>query len=246
MFADEHVNKNIPVPLYYQLKNIILNKIKSGELETGTCIPTELELQEMFDVSRTTVRQAMTDLVNEGFLTRVKGKGTFVSKPKVMNDFLRKLESFDDQIRKRNMVPSTKVNSLSIVASSADVQENLKTDPNENVILLDRIRYANNEPVVLVHTYLSLSCSEVLKYDFNRESLYHVLSNNESTKIVRVFRKLEAVNAGRDIAKILNIEPETAVLLTKTIGYNAQDVPEEYSIAWYPADKNMFVIELTL
>ena len=74
-----HIDKNLPLPLYYQLKQIIMNSIDEGIYQEDTAIPTEFELISKYDVSRTTVRQALNELVNEGYLYRKKGIGTFVS-----------------------------------------------------------------------------------------------------------------------------------------------------------------------
>ena len=83
MLQDKQLNKNTPIPLYFQLKKLILDELDSGELPVGSMLPTENELIEMFGISRTTVRQAITELVQEGKLYRIKSKGTFVSKPKI-------------------------------------------------------------------------------------------------------------------------------------------------------------------
>ena len=106
------INKNTPVPLYFQLKTLILDEIKSGRYKVGDAIPTEKELSEMFEISRTTVRQAVMELVQEGWLYREKSKGTFVAQPKIRQDFIQKIESFNDQITRSGMTPSTEVLAL--------------------------------------------------------------------------------------------------------------------------------------
>ena len=80
MLEEKKLDKNVPIPLYYQLKRLILEDIENGTYPIGSDIPTELQLSEMFDISRTTVRQAITELVQEGRLYRVKSKGTFCCK----------------------------------------------------------------------------------------------------------------------------------------------------------------------
>ena len=98
MFLEnKQLDKTVPVPLYFQLKALILEEIRSGKYETDSLIPTEKELSEQFDISRTTVRQAVTELVQEGWLYRVKSKGTFIAPKKMTQDFLQKLETFADQ-----------------------------------------------------------------------------------------------------------------------------------------------------
>ena len=93
------LDKDIPIPLYFQLKEIILKQIRDGTYQVEDAIPTEKELSEMYNISRTTVRQAITELVQEGWLYRVKSKGTFVRTPKISQSFIQAIGSFNDQIR---------------------------------------------------------------------------------------------------------------------------------------------------
>ena len=99
MLSDYTLNKETPVPLYFQLKTLILDRIKDGTYRPGDLIPTENELSSMFNISRTTVRQAVTELVRDGYLYRIKSKGTFVSKPKINQRVLSRYFSHDDAIR---------------------------------------------------------------------------------------------------------------------------------------------------
>ncbi len=85
---ESKIDKSIPIPLYFQLKTLIMDEIKNGTYKVGNPIPTEKELSETFQISRTTVQQAITELVQEGWLYRIKSKGTFVSQPKISQDFI--------------------------------------------------------------------------------------------------------------------------------------------------------------
>ena len=154
--SNQRINREIPIPLYYQLQNIILDMINSGELQPGDYIPTESELGQMYQLSRTTVRQAIMGLVMEGKLHRVKGKGTFVAKPKIVQDFMRKLEPFSAQIGRLGLVPSTKVLDMSCVEAPQEVTEVFGS--KEPVIRLNRLRYADFEPIVVLSTYLPMTC----------------------------------------------------------------------------------------
>ena len=98
------LKKDVPIPLYFQLKELLLAEITKGTYQTGEAIPTEKELSEMFQISRTTVRQAISELEHKGWLNRMKSKGTFVSKPKFHQNFTNALESYNDQIIKSGRV----------------------------------------------------------------------------------------------------------------------------------------------
>ena len=103
------IDKNIPVPLYYQLKELILEAINENKYTAGDVIPTEKEISSYYQISRTTVRQAIGELVQEGILYRVKSKGTFVAEPKIKQEYISKIQSFNDEILHRGMTPSTEV-----------------------------------------------------------------------------------------------------------------------------------------
>lgn len=245
VFDNKSINKNTPVPLYYQLKNIILSVIKSGELNPGDPIPTEKEISELFDISRTTIRQAILELVREGYLYRHKGKGTFVSKPKINQDFMRKLETFNEQMKRLGLTPRTKVISCTAEEPTEEVAKVFKLNPNDKVIKLVRLRYANEEPIVVLSTYLREKfCANILNKDMDNLSLYEVLSINPETKICRVIRNIEAVGAGQYESDFLNIKEGYPIQLTKTIGYNQNGRAMEYSIAHYRGDRNKFEVEI--
>jgi GntR family transcriptional regulator len=104
------INKNSPVPIYYQLKEFLREVIR--DLEVGAPIPTESDICEHFEISRPTVRQAVSALVAEGYLERRKGRGTFVCEPKIRRDFLLVMESFNREMIESGFTPSTKLISL--------------------------------------------------------------------------------------------------------------------------------------
>ena len=116
-----------------------------------------MEISEYFGISRPTVRQAINELVVEGYLYRVKAKGTFVSKPKITQDFLQTLDSFNNEMRKKGLVPSTKILEREIVKSDEKVAKTLDLEPGTDVIKLTRLRFADDEPIVFVITY-TLQC----------------------------------------------------------------------------------------
>jgi GntR family transcriptional regulator len=243
--SNKSINKNTPIPLYYQLKQIILDEIKNGNLQPEDPIPTEKELSEIFEISRTTIRQAITELVNDGYLYRVKSKGTFVSKPKISQDFIRKLETFNEQIRRIGLTPSTKLLELTVIKAEEEIASILELSLDEKVIKLVRLRFADDEPIVIVETYLPYNvCFPVLQHNMGKESLYEVLSKNPESRVYRVLRTVEAIVAGQYESKLLQIKKGYPIQLFKTIGYNQKGKPIEYSIARYRGDRNKFEVEI--
>lgn len=244
MLQDYTLNRNTPIPLYYQLKAIIDQEIQNGSYRPGDMIPTEIELINMFQVSRSTVRQAIQELAREGKLYSVKSKGTFVSKEKLNQDFINHLESFNEQIRRLGKTPSTEVLKLEVVKAASSVAKALSLKEGDSVVLLKRRRFADNVPIVVLDTFLpDKFCHFVLTHDFQTESLYHILETHSSAlKVHHVRRIAEAVNASKPVAQQLGINPRDAVLFFTTIGYSESGTPLEYSLSSYRGDSNRFEV----
>jgi len=242
---DYQIDKVTPIPLYFQLKNIILKEIGNGHYREGDLIPTEKEIGDTFNLSRTTVRQAITELVTEGKLYRVKSKGTFIAKPKLKQDFIKRLETFDETIRRLGMEPSTKLLELKVLPAPQDVAEILRLAEGESCIFLFRVRFADQEPNVHVRTWLPFDrCQFITQHDLEKNSLYRILSTHDDTRIYHINRVMEAMPATTEDAKILGIEAGEPVHFFKSIGYNKQEEPIEYSHARYRGDRNRFEVDL--
>ena len=242
MFLEnKELDKSIPVPLYFQLKSLILEEIKSGKYETDSLIPTEMELSERFDISRTTVRQAVTELVQEGWLYRVKSKGTFIAPKKMTQDFLQKLETFADEMERLGIIPTTKVLESGVRKADAQVAASLQIPEGDEVFYLRRLRFGDGEPVAIMETYLPYDrCAFLEKVDLEKNSLYESMKVNPGTRIVCARRLVEAIAAGREDAAFLQVKKGAPLQRTHTVGFNRMKEPLEYSVARYRGDRSSF------
>lgn len=245
MFAGKTIDKSTPIPLYFQLKQMILKMIEDGDLRPGDPIPTEQEFNDMFEISRTTTRQALSELVQEGYLHRVKGKGTFVTKPKLSQDFMQRLEPFSEQIVRLNMTPKTQVVKFER-RKAGSVSKAFGIHEDDSLIYLERLRYADDTPIVIVHTYLPVEFDAILGVDIGSTGLYNYLKGNNESRVVRVRREVEAILSTPYMDHLLNIPPSSAIQRTITRGFNQQGRLIEYSFAYYRGDMNKFVIELAV
>ncbi|WP_171903737.1 GntR family transcriptional regulator [Cellulosilyticum sp. I15G10I2] len=238
------IKRESPIPLYYQLKEIILSELTSNRLVSGDYLPTENELMAYYQISRATVRQAMSELVNEGYLSRQKGKGTFVSKPKITQQSINRVETYQEKMRKIGKNAGTKVVYCDIIMPSATICQALSLSKQHKVIRLVRIRLVDEEPIVVAETYMPYNvCSFVLEHDLESESLYAILSENEKTRIVTAKRTIEAVLASESAAKMLEITEGDALQVIKTIALNKENIVIEYTTAKYRGDRNLFIVE---
>jgi len=246
-FDSVKLDKNIPVPLYYQLKKQILSLIETAEIREGELLPPENELCKMLDVSRPTIRQAFIELVNEGYLNRYKGKGTFVSSPKVNDRFFSKLETFQDQMLEKGYNPKTLVLKLEKVNGPHEANEQLSIPLSAPLIYLSRVRSVGTTPLVYVETYLPYEeFRDLMQVDFTVNSLYDSLEKLYQRRVNRVRREFVALNALQKEAELLQIARNKAICQVRTLAFSDNyPNPVEFSVARYRGDLNKFSVELS-
>jgi len=151
-FPFETVNRHSKIPYYQQLYTILRGKISRGEWKPGDLIPTENELIEIYQVSRSTVRQVLDMLVNEGLVYRERGRGSFIAHPTVEQTMTR-IVSFTEDMRQRGFEPGTRVLSARLVPASKEIGERLQVPIGETLACLERLRLADSEPMSIEESY---------------------------------------------------------------------------------------------
>ncbi|HEY5562965.1 MAG TPA: GntR family transcriptional regulator [Clostridiaceae bacterium] len=239
------LNRTTPIPLYYQLKLQLKDIILENVLESGEQIPNEVDMVESLSISRSTVRQAINELVFEGYLLRVKAKGTFISRPKVNEGFFQILESFNQEMLLKGLKPSTRVIALKTIKGIETINSKLGLSLEAKLIYLARVRYSQEAPLVYLETYLSYDKYQNLLFeDFTLGSLYSILEVKYNTRIVRAEREIEAVLTKGVEARLLDMKKNSAICLVKTLAYSNGGAPVEYSVARYRGDRNKFTLEI--
>lgn len=231
--------------LYEKIRDDILDNIKNNKFKLNEMIPKETELSLYYGVSRPTVRQAIQLLVNEGYLDRVIGKGTFVKNNKITQDFTQIIKSYNDEMETKGLIPKTNVISLTVTNCPEKVSNALHLQADSKVIKLTRLRFANDYPVVYLNTYLPYDGLEFLvDMDFSKESLYSVLESNDF-KINKVTRTLNIQLSDDFSSTILNMNKNEPLFYFVSTGYH-DSTPLEYSEAWYNGYVNSFRVELSI
>lgn len=239
------IDKTSPMPLYSQLKQVIREEIDNGQLKPGDAIPTEFELIEYFELSRTTVRQAISELVTENILYRRKGVGTYVAKPKIDLQYMGNILSYDTQVEHAGLKPRTKVISFTVMEADEKLAAQMEVQPGAKIIELIRVRYAEEEANVFVKSYLPYeSCAFILELDMEKGSLYEALSQNTQTRVVTVRREVEAQLCTREDQKYMNLERGFPIQSFISKAYSEDGKLIEFSIAHYRGDRNKFCVEI--
>ncbi len=240
------IDRESPVPYYYQLREIIRNEMVGNRLVPGDMLPSERELSEGFGVSRPTVREALDSLVLGGLLRREKGVGTFVADPKFQERWSGPVVGFSDSLQTQGLALSPRVLSLSVVSPDAQVREDLFLGSEEKVIALRRLRSIAAEPILVTESFLPESLFPGLAdVDFTSEGLYQTLRTKYGAKIVRVRRAIESVGATDEIARLLGLAPGGPVMYIENTAYSERG-PIEFYFAWRRGDRSRFEFEYSV
>ena len=194
------LDRNSPVPLYYQLYSILLNDIREGNIRPGDRLPTENELMKQYDISRATVRTAILDLVHNGYAERQKSKGTFVVDPRANLSYENKVKGFSAVSRIHGRIELTsKVLEKRVLVAPDFLCEPLQIEPGSSVFYLKRVRSIENVPAVYTEDWVPYSfCEGIEKFDFMFESLHAVLERDYGKIPTRAVRTFECCHAEND------------------------------------------------
>ncbi len=225
-----------PIPLYVQLKNALLNLIRSGILKPHERLPSERELGEEHGISRMTARQAFQALIREGLLYTRVGKGTYVGEVRLEQD--RSLTGFSQEMGQRGLKPSSIVLEASVIPASAKVAVALSIAQNGGVIRISRLRLANSRVVALEVVHIPQAvCPLLLDHDFSKESLYAALREDYGIHLVTAEQTMESALANNHELNILQLKSPAAVLRMKRITKTEQGTIVEYTESVYRGDR---------
>jgi len=229
-------------PLYHQLKQLIMENLK--DLPPLSPVPSERELCDKFGVSRPTVRRALNELVHEGKLHRLAGKGTFVADQKYVDHEMQWFIGFYEDASMQQRTPSSKVIQQNIISPSPDIAKKLSISEDKEVFVLERLRYVDGEPICLVTSFIPFELiPDLAKADFSEKSLYQFLKSY-NINIYKAKRSIEVKQASDLEAIHLEIEKNSPVLLFQSLGYLQNGIPFEYVRSRYPAYKARFESEV--
>jgi len=224
------------IPIYKIIENDIKNQIKDKSLKPGDLVPSENELKEMYNVSRMTARQALSNLVNEGYLYRHRGKGTFISNRKIEKN-IHGVRSFTEEMKEMNREVLNKVLSFVVKKVPKDLKDKLFLENDDEVICIERIRYGDNIPVLYEQLYISKKMFKTIDSEVFNHSFYQYVEKDQLFQISHCMQSIEALKANKDVAKHLEINKNDPVLLIVRNSFLNNGRPFEYVKSYYRADQ---------
>lgn len=231
------------IALYHQLETELIDLINKGDLKENDKLPSERELCEQYNVSRTTARQAIGELERKEYVYKVHGKGTFVS-PKVYKQQLLKFYSFTEEMKKLGKIPSSEILSFDLIRADNKIAEKLRVEENSQVYELLRLRVADDIPMMLEFTYLP----EYRFVDLSDEMLqerpmYDIFREVYNVSITKAKESFKPILMSKSDAKILNVEDGTAAMRIERVTFENNRVIE-YTVSISRGDKFEYTVIL--
>ena len=235
------------IPKYYQLANILRRQIEDGLFKPHENIPSERQLEETYNLSRPTIRQAIDLLERQGFLYRVHGKGTFVSPPKLQMG-MQELTSFSEDMRSRGMQPGQHILEFGEIIPPEKIARRLEiSDPSGKVLRIKRLRFGDDDPIGLQDSYLVLPKGQIILRSEIEEggSIYAILREKFGLYPTEADETLEVTLATPEEADLLQIPVGSPLLLNERILWSQDRQAIEFVSILYRGDRYKYYVRLT-
>ncbi len=239
------IDESSPLPLYYQLQQILLGQIQNGEISPGDAFPSEKELEEKYDVSRITVRRALSELAAGGYLSRKAGRRTFVINQKFQTVTLKLGGIFEDLAAQGFQVQS-QILELNKHVPPRKVASILKLAADDSVIYFKRLVKVDDEPIGLTHFYLKvIEPIALTRSELETGSVFPILEKKYGIVLKRARQTIEATMPLEDECNLLHMGSNIPVLLIESISCDPNDEPASFGKTIYRGDKYRHYIEAT-
>ena len=235
--------KNSKLPLYHQLAEKITEEIKTNNLKEDEKIPSEREYCERYQVSRSTVREAVKYLEQTGSLYRIQGKGTFVS-PKMLKQNLLEFYSFTEEMKKLGKIPASIIKSFKIITADKEISNKLNIQEDSKIYFLERIRLADEIPIMVEKTYLPCSrFPRLTKNDFIQNHMYTLFINEYSVIFEKAVEKFSVAHPAKDISKKLLLTSNIPCIKLERTTFEKEKIIE-YTVGIIRGDRFQFEVTL--
>lgn len=232
------LRKNSHILLYQQVAEWIRESIYTGYLVEDDRIPSEFQIMDMLEVSRGTVKKAVAQLVREGVLVQVQGKGTFVKKENVAYPLGQGLLSFAESLESQKINFSNYVVTSRVEAANRFVAEKLQIKPGQDILYLERLRSIDDEKVMLIENRINIElCPGITEVDFNLENLFPTIERLSQQKIRYSESRYAARLIGNERGHFLDISEDAPVLHLEQLVFFSRALPVEFGNVWLKGNK---------
>ena len=239
------LKKEIPIPYYYQIEKILEESIESGQYKVNDFLPSERELSSKFNVSKITIRKALSNLEFKGLIKKVKGKGSIIRSKKIEGRILNKMIGTFNDLAEMGFDIENEILNSNISEPSEEVRSKLNLEPAEEVLSFERLRLIDKEPYQYSNSFIprKLILNIDLKVITDR-SLYEVLEHEFGLKINKITRIVEASIASAHDSKMFKIKEGYPILAFENIAYVNKNQPIEFSYNRIRGDLSRFQVDI--
>lgn len=231
-------------PLYQWLAKTLREQISSGEFRPGDMLPTEHQMMAKFRLSSTTVRRAMRELEQGGWIFRKAGKGTFVRRPPLEENLMR-LTSFAEEMQRLNMRPNYQLLCAKPVVPPDEVASGLNTKAGDQVFLIERLQLADQEVIALAIGYWKMETGKALAiHDLTSLPLYEILEDKLNIYLHEADEVITALAATPTIARKMGVRTGQPLLVRERVSYSSDLLPVEYTSTYYRNDRYQYKVRL--
>ena len=239
------IDRTSPVPFYFQLKKVLADEIFTGRWPPGERLPSEPSICSHFELSRTTVRQALAELEAERLIRREKGRGTFIAQPRSTSWLLQSSHGFFDEATAAGRNVTSIVLRRETGPLPAWATDALELPAGAPGVILGRLRWVDDQLVMYVVNFLPAHLHDtVLGADLETGSLYRVLEEKEGLFVSGGRRLVEAATAQDDIARLLKVKPGAPLLIVESVSWDGDGRPFECYQAWHRADRTKIEVQV--
>lgn len=228
-------------PLYGQVAQILIQKIEDGTYPEDTYIPTEKELQEMFQVSRITIRQAINRLVNDGYVQKERAKGTRVLACKIVEN-MNYISSFHHEMEERGLSYHLEFVNISKRMSTFEISQNLQIEKGSEVYQLYRVYSVENQPLTVMIDYMPIELDLPMDVESYQGSLYAYFEKEKNIYITKVTDTISIAYATKKIAEFLKVKEKAPLLKRTRVSLDQNKRIIEYVVTYYRPDKYMYSV----
>jgi GntR family transcriptional regulator len=239
------IDKSSVVPLYYQLAEMLKDRIRRGEIKTGQPLPSETELIEKYELSRGTVRQALQLLTQEKLIERFPGKGSFVAQAKLEHDVSKAIGFFTQIAKDAGRRPAAKVLKQEIMRSPDVMAEKLNIPAGEHILSVQRIRYVDGEPWAVESAYFNNPVADLIKNENLSESIYDLIQDKYKMTVLHSNNVISSALADEIISEALGIGLGDPVFSVTRVVYLNNNIPFEYSADVYRGDRISLKLDMS-
>jgi GntR family transcriptional regulator len=243
--SPRRIDRSSPLPYYHQLKQLIVADIRGNDRRPGDRLPGDHALCDTYGVSRTVVRQALSELEVEGVVVRDRGRGTFVAPAPADEGLIASLTGLHEDLAARGVELRSEVRKIEVVPADDSQAIALGLDVGEPVVHIERLRSVGDEPLVFAVTDVPAWAAPGLEdEDLTDRSLYQLLEQKYDVRLMRGRRVVEAGTAGQRLGRLLGVRRNDPLLVLRSVSVDAHERPVESFVAFHRGDRSRFEVDL--